>query len=143
MRTKQDYLDADPNRGFHGHSLITKLSVFNGPQMYVLDEMHLLARGIGSELYQMLTVSLSSANTRFYYTLPNGDYNVENYPFYIPNQRLNEIGEAIERTRQYIPVGFDGSFQNIIKNTRGTRAVDYLDFALVNWKLNYHMERYE
>jgi hypothetical protein len=132
LRTKQDYLDADPNRGFSGRSLITQLTVFAGPQTLVFDELHTLGRGVASELYQMLTVSLSPSNTKFYYYHQDDGFEIQNYPFYISKQRLIEIGKGIDQTRQYVPVTFDGSFLNIIGNTRGTRAVDYLDFALVS-----------
>jgi hypothetical protein len=78
----------------------------------------------------MLIVDLSN-DTRFYYTLPDGNYEIENYPFVIRKEVLKEIGETIETTRKFIPSNFDGSFQNIISNIRGTRAVDYLDFAFI------------
>lgn len=132
LRSHDDYLEANPELGFHGPSLFTQLSTFSGPQMFVFDEMHTLARGVSSELLQLLTVDLSFTNNRFYYTHQDGNLEVEQYPFFIPRARLHRIGQAIEDSRATIPVCFDGSFQNIIGDTRGTRAVDYLDFALVS-----------
>ena len=52
------------------------------------------------------------------------------YPFFIEKRTMEEIGQQIESTRKYLPVAFEGSFLNIIKQTRGTRAVDYNDFML-------------
>ena len=66
----------------------------------------------------------------FYYTYPNGDFEVENYPFFI--SKLKETCNDIKKkTRQYILAAFDGSFRNIIHKIK-TRAVDFLDIALVS-----------
>jgi len=128
----EDSVKADPNKGYCGRSLITKVSTFAGPTSYVYNDMNGLARGVSSELFEMFTVDLLSSNNKLYYTYPNGDFEVENYPFFISKSKLKEIGEGVEKTRQYIPAAFDGSFQNIIHKMRGTRAVDYLDIALVS-----------
>lgn len=130
IRTADDYKQADPALGYQGVSLFTQLSTFSGPQMFNIEELHLLARGVSSQLFEMLTVDLAG-NNRFFYTDINGDFQVEQYPFFIPKRKLKELGQHIEKTRQYIPVAFDGSFQDIVQKVRGTRAVDYLDFALV------------
>ncbi|KAG2189541.1 hypothetical protein INT46_011479, partial [Mucor plumbeus] len=131
LRTLEDYVEADPNKGYHGRSLITQLSTFARPTSYVYNDINGLARGVSSELFEMFTVDLLSSNNKIYYTYPNGEFEVENYPFFISKSKLKEIGEGVEKTRQYISAAFDGSFQNIIFNIRGTRAVDYLDFALI------------
>ncbi|CEP17097.1 hypothetical protein [Parasitella parasitica] len=132
LRTRQDYLDADPDPGFSGRNILTQLDVFAGPQSLVFDELHnTLGRGVSSELYQMLTVSLAPSSTKFFYYGAGDGFEVEQYPFYIPRQRLIEIGKKIDETsRFFIPVTFDGPFLNIIENTRGNRPMDYLNSAL-------------
>ncbi|CEP14572.1 hypothetical protein [Parasitella parasitica] len=37
-------------------------------------------------------------------------------------QALKDIGKQIEKTRSFIPVAFDGAFQDIVQKIRGTRA---------------------
>ncbi|KAK4509116.1 uncharacterized protein ATC70_007466 [Mucor velutinosus] len=130
MRTNEDYERAESNLGFNGVSLFNQLSSCIAPQCFGFEEMHTLARGVGSELFEMLTVDRSPNNTKFFYTYPDGELERENYPFFIPKQRLFEIGKAIEDTRSYIPVAFDGSFLNLVEKLRGTRSVDYLDNLL-------------
>ncbi|KAG2189772.1 hypothetical protein INT46_006025 [Mucor plumbeus] len=82
----EDSVKADPNKGYCGRSLITKVSTFAGPTSYVYNDMNGLARGVSSELFEMFTVDLLSSNNKLYYTYPNGDFEVENYPFLYLNQ---------------------------------------------------------
>ncbi|CEP15408.1 hypothetical protein [Parasitella parasitica] len=95
----EDYREANSSLGYNGVSLFTQFSSFSGPQMFSLEELHLLCRGVSSQMLQLLTV-------------------------------LKDIGKQIEKTRSFIPVAFDGAFQDIVQKIRGTRAVDYLDIAL-------------
>jgi hypothetical protein len=131
MRTLNDYREANASLGYSGVSLFTQFSTFSGPQMFSLEEMHLLCRGVSSQLLQILTVDLSANNTKFFHKYESGDFEVGDYPFYIPRLKLKEIGQQIEKSRQFIPVAFDGAFQDVVQKVRGTRAVDYLDIALV------------
>lgn len=79
----------------------------------------------------MITVDLNiSQNTVFFYTKQDGTKAVEGYPFFISRRNLVSIGESIARSRKYIPTSFQGSFDNIMAKTEGTRAVDWLDFLL-------------
>lgn len=82
-------------------------------------------------MYDMLTVDLNiRQNTIFFYTNHDGQKNVDSYPFFISKQSLVSIGKSLEESRQYIPTSFQGSFDNVIVKTEGTRAVDWLDFLL-------------
>ncbi|CEP17058.1 hypothetical protein [Parasitella parasitica] len=98
--------------------------------MFSLEELPLLCRGVSSQFLQLLTVDLSTSNTKFFHKYEDGAFEVGEYPFYIPKQVLKEIGKQIEKTRPFIPVSFDGAFQDIVQKVRGTRAIDYLDIAL-------------
>lgn len=40
------------------------------------------------------------------------------------------IGACIADSRKFIPVSFQGSFDNVFAKTDGTRGVDWLDFLL-------------
>lgn len=60
----------------------------------------------------------------------DGSKSTNDYPFYISKQKLKLIGESIAKSRKFIPTSFQGSFDDIITKTDGTRAVDWLDFLL-------------
>lgn len=100
--------------------------------MFGLDEMHLIARGVGKQVYDLVTVSNlpGSQESLYYYTNEDGSKNTYNYPFFINKNNLRAIGESITASRKYIPTSFQGSFDNVIEKTDGTRAVDWLDFLL-------------
>jgi hypothetical protein len=100
--------------------------------MFGLDELHLIARGIGKQIYDMITVSNVSANqgSLYYYTNEDGSRNTQDYPFFISKSDLKIIGESIVKSRKYIPTSFQGSFDNVIEKTEGTRHIDWLDFFL-------------
>ncbi|CEP13679.1 hypothetical protein [Parasitella parasitica] len=51
LRTRQEYLDADPDLGLSGRSILTHLDVFAGPKSLVFYELHTIGRGVSSELY--------------------------------------------------------------------------------------------
>ncbi|CEP06931.1 hypothetical protein, partial, partial [Parasitella parasitica] len=86
--------------------------------------------GVSSQILQLLTVDLSTSNTKFFHKYKDGTFEVGEYPFYIPRHVLKDIGKQIEKTRSFIPVAFHGAFQDIVQKIRGTRAVDYLYIAL-------------
>ena len=82
LRILDGYREANLNLGYQGTSLFTQLSTFSEPQTFIFKELRTIARGVCSQLYQMLTINLSN-DTRVYYTLPDGSYKIENYPFVI------------------------------------------------------------
>jgi hypothetical protein len=129
LRTLNEYKHGDPNRGIRELSLFSTLSTYTGSVFFGLDEMHMVGRGIGKLVYDMLTVDITKTK-KFFYKYPNGDFEVDAYSFYVPKSILLQVGTAIEETREFIPLSFDGSFQDVIRKTRGTRAVDWLDFLL-------------
>ncbi|CEP09363.1 hypothetical protein, partial, partial [Parasitella parasitica] len=88
LRTRQDYLDADPDFGFLGRIILTQLDVFGGPQSLILTSCILLA--VVSHLSYIRYDGIE----------------VEKYPFHISRQRLTEIGKKIDETRQFITVTF-------------------------------------
>lgn len=108
------------------------MTTFSGSTFFGLDELHLIARGIGKQVYDLVTVANlpSSQMSLFYYTNPNHTKNTESYPFFISKRDLKAIGECISQSRKYVPTSFQGSFDNVIAKTDGTRAVDWLDFLL-------------
>ncbi|KAI9010510.1 hypothetical protein CLU79DRAFT_710433, partial [Phycomyces nitens] len=109
-------------------SLFAELATFSGSSFFALDELHLIARGIGKHLFELISVA-HSKDTKFYYTQDNTQ-SADNYPFYIPRSDLETIGNCISNSRQFIPISFQGSFDNIFQKIDGTRAVDWLDFLL-------------
>ncbi|CEP14301.1 hypothetical protein [Parasitella parasitica] len=44
LRTRQDYLDADPVLGFSGRSILTQPDVFAGPQSLIFDELPVVSK---------------------------------------------------------------------------------------------------
>lgn len=107
------------------------MPTFSGSSFFGLEEMHLIGRGIGSLMYNLIIVDNDlKRNCKFFYTRRNGKTSMAGYPFYIPRRQLHAIGQQIAKSRKSIPTSFQGSFKNIISKTDGTRAVDWLDFLL-------------
>lgn len=107
------------------------MDTFSGSSFFGLDEMHLIARGIGHQIYELITVGLDLRNnTHYFYVNNRGKKTHEGYPFYISKNNLKKIGASISESRQFVPTSFQGSFDNVINKTEGTRAVDWLDFLL-------------
>ncbi|OAD68523.1 hypothetical protein PHYBLDRAFT_172950 [Phycomyces blakesleeanus NRRL 1555(-)] len=65
-----------------------------------------------------------------FYIRPDDTFSTTEYPFFIPRTSLVTIGNCITSSRPYIPVSFQGSFDNVFSKIDGTRAVDWLDFLL-------------
>ena len=105
------------------------LPSFTGASFFGLDELHLIARGIGRHFWELINVA-NTKNTISFYTKPNGTQSADVYPFFISKPNLKRIGECITQARKTIPVSFQGSFYNVLEKTEGTRAVDWLDFLL-------------
>jgi hypothetical protein len=110
-------------------SIFSDLLSFSGSSFFGLDELHLIARGIGRLVYDLVMVDISK-NDIAYYTNADGSQNTIDYPFYINKNVLKDIGQTIVASRSSIPVSFQGSFDNIIAKIEGTRHVDWLDFLL-------------
>ncbi|OAD68465.1 hypothetical protein PHYBLDRAFT_173457 [Phycomyces blakesleeanus NRRL 1555(-)] len=110
-------------------SIYTQLSTFSGSLFFGLDELHLIARGIGKLVYDLITITLTK-KTKFYYTHPDNTLNITEHPFHIPRADLVTIGNCITSSRKYIPTSFQGSFDNVFAKINGTHAVDWLDFLL-------------
>ncbi|OAD74819.1 hypothetical protein PHYBLDRAFT_61130 [Phycomyces blakesleeanus NRRL 1555(-)] len=110
-------------------SIYIQLSTFSGSSFFALDELHLITRGIGKLVYDLITVTLTK-ETKFYYTHPDNTLNTTEYPFHIPRADLVTIGNCITSSRKYIPTSFQGSFDNVFAKIDGIRAVDWLDFLL-------------
>jgi hypothetical protein len=91
--------------------------------------MHLIARGIGKHIYDLIMVDITK-NSIFYYTNTDSTVNSTQYPFYISKTNLLAIGSCISQSRKFIPTSFQGSFDDVIRGIDGTRAVDWLDFLL-------------
>lgn len=107
------------------------MKLFNGAVFSTMDELHTIARGIGSLILEVLTVD-STKETKFFHKMhPNKDiFNSQQYPFFIAKSKLDLIGKAIEDSRQHIPTSFLGSCTNYINNKQGIRAVDLSDYLL-------------
>lgn len=108
------------------------MSTFSGSIFYALDELHLVARGIGKQVYDLITVANQPGvkTSSFFYTKPDGTKKILDYPFFVTKKNLKSIGDSITKSRKYIPTSFQGSFDNVIDKIDGTRAVDWMDFLL-------------
>ncbi|OAD80872.1 hypothetical protein PHYBLDRAFT_138425 [Phycomyces blakesleeanus NRRL 1555(-)] len=129
LRPLKDFKVGNPSKNIYQPSIYTQLSTFSGSSFFALDELHLIARGIGKLMYDLITVTLTK-ETKFYYTHPDNTLNTTEYPFHIPRTDLVTIGNCITSLQKYIPTSFQGSFDNIFANIDGTRIVDWLDFLL-------------
>ncbi|OAD65483.1 C2H2-type zinc finger transcription factor [Phycomyces blakesleeanus NRRL 1555(-)] len=129
LRPLEDFKVGNSSKNIYQPSIYTQLSTFSGSSFFALDELHLIARGIGKLVYDLITVTLTK-ETKFYYTHPDNTLNTTEYPFHIPRADLVTIGNCITSSQKYIPTSFQGSFDNIFAKIDGTHAVDWLDFLL-------------
>ncbi|OAD80841.1 C2H2-type zinc finger transcription factor [Phycomyces blakesleeanus NRRL 1555(-)] len=129
LRPLEDFKVGNPSKNIYQPSIYTQLSTFSGSSFFALDELHLIARGIGKLVYDLITITLTK-ETKFFYTHPDNTLNTTEYPFHIPRADLVTIGNCITSSRKYILTSFQGSFDNVFANIDGTRAVDWLDFLL-------------
>ncbi|OAD74319.1 C2H2-type zinc finger transcription factor [Phycomyces blakesleeanus NRRL 1555(-)] len=129
LRPLEDFKVGNPSKNIYQPSIYTQLSTFSGSSFFALDELHLIARGIGKLVYDLITITLTK-ETKFYYTHPDNTLNITEYPFHIPRADLVTIGNCITSSRKYIPTSFQGSFDNVFAKIDGTRTVDWLDFLL-------------
>ncbi|OAD70072.1 hypothetical protein PHYBLDRAFT_73877 [Phycomyces blakesleeanus NRRL 1555(-)] len=129
LRPLEDFKVGNPSKNIYQPSIYTQLSTFSGSSFFALDELHLIARGIGKLVYDLITITITK-ETKFYYTHPDNTLNTTEYPFHIPRADLVTIGNCITSSQKYIPTSFQGSFDNVFAKIDGTRAVDWLDFLL-------------
>ncbi|OAD66599.1 C2H2-type zinc finger transcription factor [Phycomyces blakesleeanus NRRL 1555(-)] len=129
LRPLEDFKVGNPSKNIYQLSIYTQLSTFSGSSFFALDELHLIARGIGKLVYDLIIVTLTK-ETKFYYTHPDNTLNTTEYPFHIPRADLVTIGNCITSSQKYIPTSFQGSFDNVFAKIDGTRAVNWLDFLL-------------
>ncbi|OAD81231.1 hypothetical protein PHYBLDRAFT_73842 [Phycomyces blakesleeanus NRRL 1555(-)] len=129
LRPLEDFKVGNPSKNIYQPSIYTQLSTFSGSSFFALDELHLIARGIGKFVYDLITVTLTK-ETKFYYTHPDNTLNTTEYPFHIPRADLVTIGNCITSSRKYIFTSFQGSFDNVFAKIDGTLTVDWLDFLL-------------
>ncbi|OAD77052.1 C2H2-type zinc finger transcription factor [Phycomyces blakesleeanus NRRL 1555(-)] len=129
LRPLEDFKVGNPSKNIYQPSIYTQLSTFSGSLFFALDELHLIARGIGKLVYDLITVTLTK-ETKFYYTHPDNTLNTTKYPFHILRADLVTIGNCITSSRKYIPTSFQGSFDNIFVKIDSTCAVDWLNFLL-------------
>ncbi|CAO0790673.1 unnamed protein product [Mucor circinelloides] len=101
LRTIQEYKQGDPHHGIHSVSLLSGMKLFNGAAFGTMDELHTIARSVGSLILEVLTVD-STKETKFLHKMhPNQDiFNSQQYPFFIAKSKLDLIGKAIEDSRQ-------------------------------------------
>ncbi|CEP16238.1 hypothetical protein [Parasitella parasitica] len=115
MRTREDYMEANSSLGYNGVSLFTQFSTFSGPQMFSLEELHLLCRGFSSQILQLLTVDLSTSNTKFYHKYEDGAFEVREYPFYIPKHVLKDFASKLKKPDTLFPLLLMEPFKILFK----------------------------
>lgn len=81
LRTVQEFRTADPSLGYNGISIFSSLETFTGPFFWGADELHTICRGLGKQVYDLVTVALPTNNKRFLYTYPDQSLETTNYPF--------------------------------------------------------------
>ncbi|KAL9536890.1 hypothetical protein MBANPS3_012280 [Mucor bainieri] len=126
LRSKESYTTGDCTHGIQGVSLLSQMSTFHGPTFYAKDKFHTVARGVG------LLVDITG-ETKFYQkTSPTEQhYNKANYPFLIPKETLLDIGERVDKPRQFVPISFSEFFlKDLITTRQNSRAVEVCDYFL-------------
>ncbi|KAG2211938.1 hypothetical protein INT47_004625 [Mucor saturninus] len=124
LRPLQDYMTGNPIKNIYQPSVFRELLTFSGSSFFGLSELHLIARGIGKHLYDLITVEISK-DQKHYYTKPDKTVSIANYHFYISRNNLDVIGDCITSSRKHVPVSFQGSFDNVFEKIDATRAVDW------------------
>ncbi|OAD81281.1 hypothetical protein PHYBLDRAFT_161895 [Phycomyces blakesleeanus NRRL 1555(-)] len=87
LRPMEDFKVGNPSKNIYQLRIYTQLSTFSGSSFFALDELHLIARGIGKLVYDLITVTLTK-ETKFYYTHPDNTLNTTKYAFHIPRADL-------------------------------------------------------
>lgn len=103
--------------------VISSLSTFTGTSFFLGDEMHLIGRGLGTLVYNLLD---PKKNKKFREFITQD----AQYTFGL-NARddtiIKKIDEKVKQSRVYIPSAFEGTWDGGVGIGR---AVDYLDFLL-------------
>ncbi|KAG2200803.1 hypothetical protein INT47_001334 [Mucor saturninus] len=118
LRRLQDYMTGNPIKTIYKPSVFSELSTFSGSSFFSLDQLHLIARGIGKHLYDLITIEISK-DQKCYYTKRDKTVSIANYPFYISRSNLDVIGDCITSSRKHVPVSFQGSFDNFFEKIDG------------------------
>lgn len=103
-------------------SLISSLPTFSGTAFFLGDEMHLIAKGISTLVFNLLDPVKNSKFMKIGST--------KTYTFTLKNSSVNSMDiilKKIYNTRVDIPSAFEGSWDSAVGFYR---AVDYLDFLL-------------
>ncbi|KAG1436752.1 hypothetical protein G6F56_013422 [Rhizopus delemar] len=129
MRTKTQLKNGDPLYKIVQKFLFAELPSFSGVSFFGLDEMHLIAHGIGKHVYELIIANIKGSSNIFY-TDENKRQKKDSYTFHFTAEEIKKMGEALEQSRSTIPTSFQGSWDNIFAKIDGTRAVDWLDFLL-------------
>ncbi|KAG1440267.1 hypothetical protein G6F56_011995 [Rhizopus delemar] len=121
MRTKDGLINGRPDLHIPGVSpLITSMPTFTGPYFFGMDEMHMIALGIGKLTHRMLNLPKSHV-----FRGPSG------YAFqlvrYLSNASImTRIFNNIRLSKKTIPPSFEGCWDGNF--TSYTRAVDWQNF---------------
>ncbi|KAG2211979.1 hypothetical protein INT45_014171 [Circinella minor] len=111
-RSISDFEEGDPIYGLNQSTPFAKLKSFHAPFFFGLDEMHLFGCNIGPSLWAMVTNQSLLA------------------PYYLNKSQRTAISNAIQISRPTWPGIFDGRITDVVKSTKDTRAVDYIDSLL-------------
>lgn len=104
--------------------LLSSLSTFSGVSFFGMDEMHLIARGIGKLVYLLLDPTSSSK-----FKGSNSDrYTFQFRPRTNGRITMKNIGQLIVQSRPRVPASFEGSWDDRFDLYR---AVDWQDLLTV------------
>lgn len=103
--------------------LFTSLSTFSGAPFFGMDEMHLVARGIGQLLFDLLH---HRNNSKFQVEASN-DYTFQFDQRKSPVAIMAEVSLYIGRSTSTVPRTFEGRWNDRLDNYR---AVDWQDWLL-------------
>ncbi|OAD67127.1 hypothetical protein PHYBLDRAFT_151731 [Phycomyces blakesleeanus NRRL 1555(-)] len=65
LRPLEDFKTGNPIKNVYQPSIFSELSTFFASSFFALDELHLVARGIGKHIYDLITVSLTKETKIF------------------------------------------------------------------------------
>ncbi|KAG1436883.1 hypothetical protein G6F56_013365 [Rhizopus delemar] len=112
MRTKSQLKNGNLLYKIAQKSLFAELPSFSGVSFFGLDEMHLIAHGIGKHVYELIMAN-TKGSSNIFYTDENKRQKKDNYTFHFTAEEIKKMGEALEQSRSTIPTSFQGSWDNI------------------------------
>ncbi|OAD71018.1 hypothetical protein PHYBLDRAFT_148233 [Phycomyces blakesleeanus NRRL 1555(-)] len=132
LRPKIDFVNGNTNTNIQEPNIFARLPTFTGSSFYGLDEMHLIGHGIGKLVHKLIVLSNTTTSTNNYYprTADGSLLLKDRYTFSLQKKDVLSAGQCIELSRSKIPVSFQGSWDNLMLKTEGTRAIDYIDLLL-------------